>query len=309
MTDQRAGQTLIVPDVERGTLVVTGPERLDWLNGILSCEVASLEPGRGRFGLALTKQGKIQSDVHVVATDERVLLSVAPTTAADLCERFEQLLIMEDAEIADASAAFAWIYLHGPRAVELAENASGVRADLDLTGLGGAVIAVDRAELDQVVARLAERSGGEAVVDDGSAWRALRIERALPVFGVDYALGDNPHEAGLERRAVSWTKGCYLGQEVVCMQDMRGKVKRRLTPLVLEAAEVAAGAEVRADGAPVGQLTSVAFSSRLGQTIALASLKAPHFEGKAPLAVAERPARVLPIEEPPPAGAAPPAGG
>ena len=65
-------------------------------------------------------------------------------------------------------------------------------------------------------------------------WEALRIAQAFGRFGVDFGEADNPHEAALDRRAVSWSKGCYLGQEVVCMQDMRGKLKRRLVALALE---------------------------------------------------------------------------
>ena len=65
-------------------------------------------------------------------------------------------------------------------------------------------------------------------------WQRLRIERAVPAYGTDYDDRDNPHDASLERRAVSWTKGCYLGQEVVCMQDMRGKLKRRIVTLAFD---------------------------------------------------------------------------
>jgi folate-binding Fe-S cluster repair protein YgfZ len=105
----------------------------------------------------------------------------------------------------------------------------------------------------------------------------------------------------LERRAVSWTKGCYLGQEVVCMQDMRGRVKRRLVALELDGAEtLAAESDVEAPGeaGPVGRIMSSA--SQGDATVALARLKFPFFEGKHALVVAGRSARIL--EPRPPGG-------
>jgi folate-binding protein YgfZ len=122
-------------------------------------------------------------------------------------------------------------------------------------------------------------------------WEAFRIEQAFGRFGVDFSDSDNPHEAALDRRAVSWSKGCYLGQEVVCMQDMRGKLKRRLVALSVETAELpAAGALVMsmASGNPeaVGEVTSAALSPATGLALALARVKGPYFEGKQPLVLA-----------------------
>jgi hypothetical protein len=121
-------------------------------------------------------------------------------------------------------------------------------------------------------------------------WEVFRITEVLGRFGVDFGETDNPHEAALDRRAVSWSKGCYLGQEVVCMQDMRGKLKRRLVALQLDTAGdlPQAGSPVTTnDGAEaVGELTSVARSPVTGRAVALARLKSPYFEGKAALGVA-----------------------
>jgi hypothetical protein len=91
-------------------------------------------------------------------------------------------------------------------------------------------------------------------------WQTFRVARFVPLYGVDFDERQNPHEASLERRAVSWDKGCYLGQEAVCMQDMRGKVKRRLVPLLVQGAAVSPGEEVRTsvDSEPVGAVKSVA---------------------------------------------------
>src|SRR5262249_53217436 len=124
------------------------------------------------------------------------------------------------------------------------------------------------------------------------AWEAHRVQHALALFGQDFGGDDNPHEAGLDRRAISWQKGCYLGQEVVCMQDMRGKLKRRLVVLALgvDVPPPARGAKVAAGGAEVGEVTS---SARGGSGVwALARLKSPYFEGGAALEVDAHAARV-----------------
>jgi folate-binding protein YgfZ len=118
-------------------------------------------------------------------------------------------------------------------------------------------------------------------------WLRLRIERQLGAFGVDYGPADNPHEAAIERRAIAWNKGCYLGQEVVFMQDARGKVKRRLALIALDGPVPAPSTLVATpEGATVGEVTSSAASTVLGGAVALARLKAPQFEPGADVRVA-----------------------
>jgi folate-binding protein YgfZ len=116
------------------------------------------------------------------------------------------------------------------------------------------------------------------VVGDLVGWEALRLERGVARFGVDFDATTYPQEAGLEQNAVSFSKGCYLGQEVVCMLQMRGHVKRKLAALVLDGPTVPPhGAHVSESaaggGANVGQITSSAASPTLGKPVALAMLK------------------------------------
>jgi hypothetical protein len=275
--------------------MVTGPDRKSWLNGILTCDVATLTEAQGVFGLVLTKQGKIVSDVLLVERGEAVYVSVAAGRAPMLHETLDRLLIMEDAELHERSAELCWLTLHGPRAAELLSAldvelyiAGGA---IDATGLGGAVLVAPRERQSEVAALLASLG---AVVAKESDWQKLRIERGLPTFGVDYDERDNPHEASLDRRAVSWTKGCYLGQEVVCMQDMRGKVKRRIVPLSIEGGQIPEpGTAVEADGERVGEVTSAALSFVLERPVALARLRAAFAEGCAALSVGGQGAVVL----------------
>jgi folate-binding protein YgfZ len=135
---------------------------------------------------------------------------------------------------------------------------------------------------------------GAALVGDEDGWEALRLENGVPRFGKDFDAKTYPQEASLEQRAVSFTKGCYLGQEVVCMLEMRGHVKRKLAPLVLETNAVPdRGAKVTTDqGEEVGEVTSAAFSPSRARAVALAMVKRASAEAGTVLRVSGAVARV-----------------
>jgi tRNA-modifying protein YgfZ len=273
-------QTLLRVQSESGCLAVRGPDAKTWLNGVVTCDAKALSEQRGVLGLLLNKQGKIQSDLLLLEGGGSVYVRVAPGLAAQVHSELDRMLIMEDAELVDRSAELVFLSLHGPRALELASGLGERLAfgAVDPTGHGGAALVVQRAALDASVAALVQLG---ARLDDGQGWLALRLEGAWPEFAVDYSSSDNPHEASLERRTIAWDKGCYLGQEVVCMQDMRGKLKRRVVSIELAGGEPPPpGTEVRSGLGTevVGQVTSSGFAARLGKPLALAMVKAPHFE-------------------------------
>ncbi len=292
--------TLVVERPRHGTLVVVGPDARAWLNGLLTCDVASLRPGQGAWGLALTKQGKIIAETDVVASPEALFVCVSPGRAAILAEILDRHLVMEDAELSDQSAALGWVTLHGPRASAVAAAVapahSGHAAGIDWTGLGGAAVVAPRAALDDLLAALVA-SGDDVVLAGSDDWERLRIEHAVPEFGRDFNDGDKPHEASLDHRAVSWTKGCYLGQEVVCMQDMRGKVKRRVVALAVDASTPpAVGASVVGAEGELGHVTSSAFSARVGKPVVLAMAAVDVADPGAALAVEGAPATLLALD-------------
>jgi hypothetical protein len=266
---------VVAPGTDRDTLVVTGPDRLSWLEGLVTCELKNLTPGSGTWGLVLSRQGKIQSVVWAVATADRLWLSFAPGTGAAMEAELGRMLIMEDAELGAPEQPQAWFGLHGPeaaaRAASWAAQAGGVSGSIDFTGLGGAALVVPRESVSVV------HAAGEGLWLDPERWTSLRLERGLPEFGVDFDGADRPHEAALDRRAVSWSKGCYLGQEVVCMQDMRGKVKRSVRVLRVDAppgAELVGGRIVSsATGQDAGTVTSAARSARAGCWLVMAKLQ------------------------------------
>jgi len=242
------------------------------LEGLVTCQVGPLQPGQGTWGLTLNRQGKIQTVLWVVAAPERLWLALAPGTIDSVEAELGRMLVMEDAELVRPSSAQHWFALHGPAAAEraraLAQQFDGHAAPIDWSGLGGAALVVDASRAPALLAACSAELLSDA------DWLRLRLERGLAELGTDFDGRDRPHEAALERRAVNWTKGCYLGQEVVCMQDLRGKVKRSLRLLRVEAprdAELPAGTEVL-NGArqSIGKLTSSAFSLRAGAWLALA---------------------------------------
>lgn len=267
-----SARTWVFRHPERETLLVSGPERLSWLNGVVTCDVRDLGPGRAAFGLALSRTGKIHSDLWLAANADQVLIALAPGTGQGLLQELQRMLIMEDAEI-ELVARASWLTVHGPAAGSVAaelESSLPARASGEIALLQPG----DFALVADAVAESLSSAGPDVCFGTEGDWQALRIEHGLPLFGVDFDARANPHDASLERRAVSWSKGCYLGQEVVCMQDMRGKPKYRMVPLQLAGELSAAVGETVSDaqGAAVGEITSFAPSQRLASTVALARL-------------------------------------
>lgn len=290
----REGALLVFrPDLS--TLVVTGPDRLEWLEAILTCDVAGVTKEAGRWSLALTKPGKILGDLLLVETGGETYLGV-PDGAHERLQGFlAGFLVMEDADIG-ADPGFVWATLHGPRAVDagskIAAAVRGHAAAVVLTGLGDVAVVYPR-DADAAVRRAAADSAVR--VAEPEEWERLRVERFVPLYGKDFFDTTSPHEASLERRCISWDKGCYLGQEAVCMQEMRGKVKRRMALLRVEGAPPpAAGTPVTdAAGAVVGETRTAVASVTHGGAAALAVLSAATAVPGATLRVGDRPAVVV----------------
>ena len=257
------------------SMAVDGPDAKSWLNVMLSCDVKKVSTGRGVYGLALSKTGKIQTDCNVIATSSGVVFSVAADIS--LFNYFDQHLIMEDAEL-EQQTDVCWIQLHGPQALKIAAAVASAHSlpwgAIDWMGKGGVALLCPTAKLPELRDSLAAEGAGAL---SAAEWASLRLEYGFPKFGVDYSAKDNPHEASLDRRAVSWDKGCYIGQEVVCMQDMRGKVKRRLVSASLEGSELPAqDTEVvdTAANAAVGKVTSSSYSVTRECVLVMLSLRA-----------------------------------
>ncbi|HET9960054.1 MAG TPA: hypothetical protein VFQ61_36430 [Polyangiaceae bacterium] len=276
---------VLLPASGRETLRALGRDAKTWLNGLVTSDLKPVTAGQGGYGLLLSKQGKIQSDLEIVAQGESLLFTVAEGLGAGILESLEHFLIMEDVELS-AAPELDWLRFVGrpELATRVLSGSSLEPHQLDWTGLGGTLCFVPKPSRGEILSKLAQSD--DLVRATPEQAKFLSLACGFPEYGVDYGSDQNPHEAALDRRAVSWNKGCYLGQEVVCMQDMRGKVKRRLVILELEAGSAPTrGAAISATegGESVGELTSVA--SDAGRTLAFARMKAPHFESAQPLYV------------------------
>lgn len=248
--------------LRRDTLCVRGADRKTWLDGLLTCAVTGVGASVAGYGLLLTKQGKIVTDAFLLDDGAELWVGVAPGHGSAVRELLDRYLVMEDAELEQASGPLSWLVATQGSGAELA----GLRAR------GALELSTLKVEL-----MLSSQAPPGELPDSGE----LLAEHGLGVFGVDFNERDNPHEASLDRIAVSWTKGCYLGQEVVCMQDMRGKVKRRLVALDGSSAlgsSAAAKEVLAADGSVAGQVSSVhpaPGGTRLLASISTSALESP----------------------------------
>jgi folate-binding protein YgfZ len=295
---------LLQPAPELGTLIVTGSDRKTWLNGIVTCELAKLEAGSGAYGLSVAKAGKILAELWILLAADRILIGTHRTKAAALREHYDKHLVMEDAEVSDASDAIAWLLVHGPLGAEAAAIARKMGAEaapIAWTDLGGAAIAAPAADIQAITAEITAALGDRAAVATPESFEQLRIEEGIARFGVDFDEQSYPQEASVERLAVSFQKGCYLGQETVFMLEMRGHAKKRLVQLAVEGKDdVPVGAEITLPegGAPIGDVTSRALSADGSRITALGYVKWKHATTGAALKVAGRPASIT--KAPPP---------
>ena len=257
----------VVRRADRGVLEVTGADRLTWLQGLLTNDVAALAVGGICDAAYLTPQGRMITDMRVLNQPDRTLLDVPATLSEALAGRLESLLFSEDAQITDASQAMCIVDVHGPSAPRVIEGEPAVRDDtFQLPGFSAFIA---RSDADAFVARLLDRGAAETTLE---TLDVVRVEAGRPAFQIDMDEQTIPLEAGLEDRAISFTKGCYVGQEVIVRVTHRGggRVAKKLVGLRLSSNDLPkAGDVVVGGGRDIGRITSVARSPVLSGTIAL----------------------------------------
>lgn len=290
---------LVHPRPDLAAFAVTGGDRLSWLNGLVTQDVRKLVAGAGAYALAVGKTGKILAELWIVAAADRVLVVLARDRIDALRQHFDKHLIMEDVEIGEPLDR-AVIFTHGPLSRDLILDARALGADaamIDWTGRrDAAVMIAPENEPETLAAALLGRAGAKGARPSDEAWEVIRVAWGVPRLGVDVDEQTLPQEAALERLAVSFDKGCYLGQETVFMLEKRGHARRRLCRVAIEGSDpVAIGAEITAasDGAAVGTITSAAADPEGAGQIALGYLKYKLATSGTALTVAGRPARVV----------------
>ncbi|MCS6798155.1 MAG: hypothetical protein NZ898_06460 [Myxococcota bacterium] len=273
---------------------VRGPDARSWLNGQLTADVRAITPGEVRYALVLHVKGRILSDAWVLDRGESFSL-LLPAAAHDaVIERFEQHIIMEDVELSTAPDRRV-LTAQGPAAPSL-DLAGAERWPTRRLGSRGVDFIVPADHVAEAWTRLCERAGalgGEPLSDP--AWELARLRAAVPRFGIDFGPRCYPQEAGLHRGAVSFTKGCYVGQEVVVMLEHRGHASRRLVALSIEGLEPLRedAAITTVDGEPAGEITSSAADPEAGTVRALGYVRRKLLERGEPLRVDGRSAIVV----------------
>ena len=274
----------------RGRLRFDGRDAVSFLHALVSNDVSVLAPGQGVYATYLTPQGRMLTDLRIYHRGDHLLADVPPGTAADLVQRFDQLIFAEDVRVSDVSADVAAIAVVGPRAADVLAGASGADPEAvfalstwSQVTAGDVVIArtddtqwpsfdvfLPASGREAFAARLHE--AGVVRLPQG-LFDALRIEAGRPAFGIDMSTDTIPLEAGLLDRAISQSKGCYVGQEVVIrvLHRGQGRVARRLVKVELDgrAAAPPSGAPILVNGGETGRITSGAESPESGHAIAL----------------------------------------
>ena len=272
----------LVDRSERGKLALTGAGAAEFLNGQVTNDVEALAPGEGLYAAFLTHKGKMLGDLRVLATDDELLLDTERVALQALFDMIRRYKVGFDAELHKRTVQRGLLSLVGPRARAIAgagdlsgtEHAhragelGGRPVRLIVTAAGVDVLTLAE-DTDAVAAAL--RDAGAVPVGEQSA-EIVRVEQGRPRYGVDLDDATIPQEAGLNERAVSFTKGCYVGQETVARLFYKGKPNRHLRGLRLSGAAAATGDELRLGEKVVGRLGTVVESPRLGP-IALALVR------------------------------------
>ncbi len=241
-----------------------GGERVSYVQGMVTNDVEKLGVGASLYATMLTARGAMVADLRVLKRDEDVVLDLEPGALPTVKAFLEKYLISEDAEVIDASD-LAVIGLLGPRHAELlGKLPAGAQVGM-LVGLHGTPI-------DLLIHRDALESVRAALADfpcvDFETFEVLRVEAGQPRWGAELLETTIPLEASLDH-AISYTKGCYIGQEVIARATHRGQMQRKLSGLLLGDATAERGTELRRGEKKVGWIGSVVRSPRVGQTIAL----------------------------------------
>jgi aminomethyltransferase len=285
-----------------GALELSGADRQRFLNGLVTCDVKALEPGAGAYGFVTTVKGRVLAGLAVVARADRLLLELPPGRSEAIAAHLGKYKIADRVEIASPDAMP--LTVAGPRAAE-ALAAAGVAAPpeapwaaVEAEAAGIAVTVVRQGHLGvegfslwvapeaaaELASALVERGASAGLRPVGlEAAEVVRVESGTPRWGLDFGEDHFPQETGLGEEAVSYTKGCYLGQEVVARIHYRGGVQRGLAGLRFDGApEPPVG--LLHDGRPAGTAGSVVRSAAGGAAIGLAIL---HQRSAAPGTVLE----------------------
>jgi folate-binding protein YgfZ len=296
-----------VPDLffvdrsSRGRLRLTGRDRQSFLQGMVTNDVARLMPGQGCYAFQLDATGHVLADMRVLCAEDYLLLDVEPGLAPQVAETLERYLIMERCRIADVSREVGQFLVGGTRAAAFLAEHYGIQG-AEVWGEGANAKSSVHDQTDDLFARsdlialpafdvympqaynrdvylhalMKEANGVEMPPE---TLDALRVEAGVPRFGVDMDARVLAPETGQQSRAISYRKGCYIGQEIVARIDARGHTNRTFAGFRLNGGGDLPAPEtpvVAEDGREVGRVTSVAVGPMVGVPIALGYVRHEH---------------------------------
>jgi aminomethyltransferase len=291
----------------RGRLRVSGEDRARLLNAMTTNQVQTLRPGQGCYLFFLNAQGRILGDANLFCFADHLLLDTEPETRQKLLEHLDRYIIADDVSIEDVTGTTAAIAVEGPQAeAVLTAFGAEVPADIALeryswvswgsrviarvssTGSPGFCIFTSAGDKGKLLAQL---SGiPEATPDDA---RTVRIEHGRPRYGEEITERYLIQETG-QLQAVNFSKGCYLGQEIVERVRSRAQIHRLLHPIEIDTAEVpASGTKLTSGEADAAEIVSAAYSPALGKVAAMAYVRVPFTKPGTELSWDGVPARVL----------------
>jgi len=280
---------------DRGRIVLSGRDRASYLHGLLTNDIAALHEGEGCYAAYLTPQGRMIADMHVYELGEAILLTTIRDVKGALLARLDQYIFSEDVQLGDVTDTYAQWGIVGPDAArivasllggvtEVHQNALPEHGNLRVEWRGEPAIVTRTSDAgvpgfdvfaaagsSEAVRDALQRHGAEPL-DEVTA-ETLRIEAGIPAFHRDMDEETIPLEAGIESRAISFTKGCYVGQEVIIrvLHRGHGRVARKLVGLSFTGDRIPApGSAVVAETREIGRVTSSAWSPGLLRPIALA---------------------------------------
>lgn len=281
----------------RGVIEISGSDRMSFLHNVLTNDIKSLSPGKGVPACLLNAQAKIVAQVNVLCFDRFLWLAFDYPLRKKLSEALDRLIIMEDVALKDKSENLKLISIHGPKTKELLkkilfkkdppnetlghetvtmDGMTSVLIRINLTGEIGYGFLTPKIEVGNFKLAI-ERIGVsfDLVEIHPETLETLRIEAGIPRYGTDYDNSNIPLEVRLDH-TISFTKGCFPGQEIIARLDSRGGVARKLCGLILKLKGETAPRKnsiILKDNSEVGLITSAAFSPTLKKIIALGFLK------------------------------------
>jgi tRNA-modifying protein YgfZ len=274
-------QVGLVDRSERGKLALTGGEAKEFLHGQVTNDIEALEPGRGCYAAFLTHKGKMLGDLRILDTGDELLLDCERVSLQELFNMIRRYKLGRDVELHKRTLDRGLLSVIGPDARRVTGAADLPETEhAHRTGrIGGAAVRLIATDLGVDVLCAADDTepvaaaliAAGAVPAGEEAAEVRRVETGRPRYGIDIDDSVIPQEAGLNERAVSFEKGCYVGQETVARLHFRGKPNRHLRGLRLTGA-AAAGDVLRSGEKEVGRLGSVVQSPRHGP-IALALVR------------------------------------